>query len=491
MPDYTNTLKYFGLDYPRSLFPLETNRIVITSITDKVAEQAYLHILKEEDGAFLPQARVYASKQGYHLRRTMKLDPVAEFFIYDLVYRNRSSFRKDFQPTRSSFGYRFQGGDPLSPSQSYRDFRTSVLEASKTYNYCAKFDISSYFNSIYHHDLVAWFNDGSRNQEDVDAFDKFLRQINSGRSVDCLPQGIDPCKMIGSHFLKFIDNSNRLRSDILLRFMDDFYLFSNNEDKLLEDFTLIQRMLGDKGLSINPLKTNLGQFLPSDIKKEVDEIKLHLLNWRRAIIESSGIEGALGGEVKVNLDEEKLRYLLDMLRNEDIEEEDAELILVLMRDHTSDVLGHVTVFLKRFPNLIKNIYMFGEHVADKSLFADIILEFLKGGDYITEYQLFWLAKISEDYLRNTDKISQILNLLYEHPNASVISRAKLLEIPEQRFGMQHLREEHLRTGQSDWLAWSAAVGSRQEKKANRNHLLRYFANGSIMNRLISDCVTNI
>lgn len=196
MTQYANTLDYFVQDYPKTLFPLETNRIVITNMISDVAEYVYQKVLKEPGYAFLPQARVYASKHGMHVRRTVKLDPIAEFFIYDLIYRNRTSFRKDFHHSRRSFGYRFENGKPIPASQSYRDFKVAIAEATNEYTFCAKFDISAYFNSVYHHDLVAWFNDGVRSANDVESFDQFLRQINSGRSVDCLPQGIDPCKCV-------------------------------------------------------------------------------------------------------------------------------------------------------------------------------------------------------------------------------------------------------------------------------------------------------
>ena len=84
--------------------------------------------------------------------------------------------------------------------------------------------------------------------------------------------------------------------------------------------------------------------------------------------------------------------------------------------------------------------------------------------------------------------AEVVHRLYEHPNATDISRAKLLEIKDRRFGLTELREEHLRTGQSGWLSWASAVGTRVEKKKNRNHILGYFANGSPLNELVAQCV---
>jgi hypothetical protein len=72
-----------------------------------------------------------------------------------------------------------------------------------------------------------------------------------------------------------------------------------------------------------------------------------------------------------------------------------------------------------------------------------------------------------------------------------LTKAKILEIPEQRFGFPELRVEHLRAGKSDWFSWAAAVGCRKETKIKRNHLLGYFAKASSMNKLIADCVSHL
>ncbi|WP_298811877.1 hypothetical protein [uncultured Sphingomonas sp.] len=74
---------------------------------------------------------------------------------------------------------------------------------------------------------------------------------------------------------------------------------------------------------------------------------------------------------------------------------------------------------------------------------------------------------------------------YRHESATDISRAKILEIPDRRYGLPEMRESFLREGRSDWLAWASAVGSRNLDKQARNYLLDYFANGSKTNRLIA------
>jgi hypothetical protein len=390
-------------------------------------------------------------KQGFHLRRTVKLDPVAELFIYDIIYRNRSLFRKDFNDNRRSFGYRFDQGKPISSSKSYGDFKSAVAHAKANYKFALKFDVATYFNSLYHHDIVKWFSGIGAHINDVEYLGQFLREANTGVSIDCLPQGIHPCKVIGAEFLKFIDNSIKLNCSLLLRFMDDFYLFSEEENALIDDFLTIQRLLGERGLSLNSTKTILGQVKELDVAKKVDEIKASLLKIRRTMFETSGEISFLEEEYYEKLTPEQIEYLLNLLKEPDIDESDAELVLAVLREHGTDVLSRMNVFLERFPSLSKSIYHFSQYVDDKESLASLILNF----------------------------------------NATLISRAKVLEIPEQRFGMIELREEHLRTGKSDWLAWAAAIGTRGATPISRNHILTYFSKASPMNKIIGDCIQKV
>lgn len=485
------TKQYLLVDHPQTLFPLNTTHVLVSECFDALADYVYQKVLNQTDiNHFLPQSRCNASKNGLHLRRTTKLDPVAEVFIYDLVYRNRHTFRPDFGQTRRSFGYRFREGFPVPLTESYSQFRQAILEANAVYRYAACFDISSYFNSVYHHDLVQWFNRDGRSLDDANNLGQFLRETNSGRSLDCLPQGLHPCKLIGAEFLKFIDNSNRVRSELFLRFMDDFYLFSDDEDTVSSDFLTIQQILGEKGLSINAEKTNIGAINQVDVRREVNEIRAGLLLIRRQIILASAMETE-PNEVEVFLNPEQVDYLLDLLREPNIDEADADLVLTLLRDHGTDVLERMETLLERFPSLSRKVFNYCPYVADRTELAHLILRFLTNGRHVTEDQLFWAAKITEDFLSDTEPCANILSRLYEHPNATEISQAKLLEIPEHRFGMPELREEQLRTGRSDWSAWAAAVGCRNEQPLQRNHKLGYFAHCSSMNALIAECVHNL
>lgn len=479
---------FFLEDLPRTLFPLNTNKVLVEKGATELV--AFAEDLIDTDGSFLPQRRVHANKDDLHLRRTVKLDAVAEFYLYHLVYKYRSKFRKPHRKNRQHYGYRFENGRPISPSKSYADFKAAVWDCTFRTEEFISFDVSAYFNGVYHHDLHAWFA-GLRPEDprDVVAFGKFFRDINAGRSLDCLPHGLYPAKMIGNDFLRFVENSASLRAQHIVRFMDDIYVFGDDLNRLKADFAESQRLLGLKGLSVNASKTRSGGLTHTDeAEEQLSELKKRLLQRRRHLIISQYDDEALdeGSEGSAALDKEEIAFIVSLLNEGHLSEEDAELILVIMRDHVEQIEEYLGIFAKGFPHLAKNFYGLCNDATDKEAVAEIVLEVAREGDHIGEYQLFWFGMMLEAYLLDTRQAPDIIYALYRHESATDISRAKILEITDLRYGLPEMREAFLREGRSDWLAWASAAGSLALDRQARNYLLDYFKNGSDMNRLIAE-----
>ena len=74
------TSDFITTDFGATLFPLKTNILMVTQHENEINEYIYQKILDEKNKSdnFLSQQRVYATKPHGHLRRTSKLDPVAE-----------------------------------------------------------------------------------------------------------------------------------------------------------------------------------------------------------------------------------------------------------------------------------------------------------------------------------------------------------------------------------------------------------------------------
>ncbi|WP_421702749.1 antiviral reverse transcriptase Drt5 [Aliiroseovarius sp.] len=482
---------FYSTDYRRTLFPMSTNRYLIENGQNEIHEFLNRCLDPDQEAfSFRSQTRVYAGKPGFHLRRTVKLDPVAEYFIYDLVLRNRARFRAPFHEHKKHFGYRFQDGEPLNPSGSFRGYKGAIAAYREQFRYSLSFDVAAYFNSIYHHDLVSWLSRTGASEQDYQAFGQFLREINTGRSVDCLPQGIYPTKMIGNDFLRFVEQFHGLRSNAVVRFMDDFVLFSDSRRDLRHDFITIQGLLGEKGLSLNPNKTSDGVRENVELEDAIEDVRIQLLQRRRVVV--TDYDGIPDEEVEIerDLSDEEMGFLRGLLQQDDIEEEDAELVLALMAEHAEEAIDRLADIARRFPHLFKNIHSFCLEADDQEAIAAFVLELLRDNDaMIYEFQLFWLTHILEDRLLNTASAAEIIDRLNNHPNATSISRAKLLEIPDLRYGLVELRDAHLGAGQSDWLSWSSAVGHRGLNRIDRRHRLGYFAKASNYNKLVFDIVS--
>ena len=485
-----STLDFYRDDYPKTLFPLSTNLELIVRGEQEIKEYIRKCLDDQEKAfSFSPQRRVYAAKPGRYLRRTVKLDPVAEYYIYDVIFRNRSLLRKPHVDERRHFGYRFEKGAPIAPTAAFKAFKGALADYSRQYPHSLGVDVASYFNSVYHHDIVSWFVELGAPDQDAEGLGQLLREINAGRSLDCLPQGLYPTKMIGNDFLRFIDNYHDLKSEQIIRFMDDIYLFSNDPKDLATDFQTIQRLLGDKGLSVNPRKTSKDAAAPNQIDTQIDQIKTQLLKKRRLLItagyDDDGEEIVKEVMLKSPLTKDELKYIDGILDKPEIEEEDAELILTIMRSHASKVEKRLPDIMRSYPHLTKNVYGFCAGVEDKELIAEMIVDLVKSEDHLMEYQLFWFGAILEEHLMGTSKASALISLLFNHRSATIVTKAKILENPDLRFGLPELRNEYLMSGQSDWLAWASAVGSRNLKPITRNHRLKYFGNSSQLNHLIA------
>jgi len=488
-----SVIDFYQGDFRKTLFPMETNKFLIENGQDEIREFIANCLDQNEDAySFRSQTRVYAAKPSNHLRRTVKLDPVAEFFIYDMVFRNRSRFRTPFGENKKHFGYRFEDGAPLNPSGSFRGYKGAIAAYRDQYRYSLSFDVAAYFNNIYHHDLVSWFSRIGAPEDEYAAFGQFLREINTGRSVDCLPQGIYPTKMIGNDFLRYVEQFHGLKCEAVVRFMDDFVLFSNSRRNLRHDFITAQKLLGDKGLSLNPNKTSEGIRETVDLGNAIEEVRRQLLRRRRiVIIDYDGIPDE-EIEIEKDLSEEEMEFLRSLLRQDDIDEEDAELVLALMAEHAEEAIVRLKDIALKFPHLFKNIFGFCSQVEDIDALADFTISLLDDGDaMIYEFQLFWLAHILEGRMLDSPRAAEIIDKMYNHANATIISKAKILEIPDLRYGLVELRDEHLGAGQSDWLAWSSAVGHRNLRKIDRRHRLGYFAKASNYNKLVFDIVSKV
>jgi len=137
--------------------------------------------------------------------------------------------------------------------------------------------------------------------------------------------------------------------------------------------------------------------------------------------------------------------------------------------------------------LSRRLYSYSKHVEDISELTALLDAFVQTTKTVTEDQLFWIAKIAEDFLQGNAGCSKLLLRLYEHQKATPVVQAKVLEMGAMKAGFQDIREKHLQ-GSSDWRAWASIVGSASMPKGARNQMLKYVGKASRMNRVVTAAV---
>lgn len=271
--------------------------------------------------------------------------------------------------------------------------------------------------------------------------------------------------------------------------MDDITLFDDDRNILMADFQVIQKLLGQFALNINPSKTAFDTSV-GDVKETLSEIRESLkeiITEYEEVPTASGVEiEELNVEIENALGPAQIEALLSLLQRDSLEESDADRILSFLRTHSDSLIEYLPILFRRFPNLIKHIHSVCGEVKEKVELTKVLLDYLNESGEFLEYQLFWITAIVEDYLLGHGCCGDVLLRLYELTGNMKIARAKILEIPVQDFGFKEIRGEYLKTGQSDWLSWSSAIGTQSLKSAERNYLLSYFAKASAMNFLIAE-----
>jgi len=473
-------LQFLEEDTSRSLFPLHAPEVFMRAGELRLRTFINTSIFAQSSSAsanFLSAPIGYALKDKWHVRKLLVLDPFSTFFLYDFVYRNSAAFQKTRVSARARYGYSFQGSDPLPPTPQYHDFRRRKYAIKSQYGYFAKVDIANCFNSLYHHKLTQWV-EKSISVADSVQFGRWLREINSGESVNCFPQGIHPAKTIGNYYLLFIESSGELRSAAIIRFLDDVYLFSNTLAELEQDVIVLQQILGGHALYLNSAKTQFGSRQSDFDEHKLDSIKKRLLK-KRERTASGGEEE----EEEVELEDEESDYLQSLIKNPSIPEEDVELALSLLRKDGSLFSELAQLVFGTYPHLVKSLYRYLGDVATGGEVLGMLAKRL-GQSSVSEFELFWITRMLIDRFPLTRGTAEHLMTAVTHASATSLVKAAVVEMDANEFGLEDVKTRLLRDSPGSIIGMSALAGLRSMPKSKRNYIAGYAANaGDLMHTL--------
>jgi len=392
-------------DAPRTLFPLDSPRIVIergepalrSFIEDAIFSNADVH-------AHFVQAPVaFALKGPMETRRVHLLDPIATLYVYDFVHRHARFFKEPLKTAaKRRYGYHLKDKAPVSATEEHQRFRTRIIELKKAYSHFARVDIANCFSSIYHHDVVSSLMTRI-GDEPARRFGLFLRELNGGRSISCLPQGYFPTKAIGNLYLSFIEDNADLRSPALVRYLDDIYIFANSGQRIELDLYKLQVALSAHNLYLNSAKTDIGTTKASMRLPRINSIRKALLAKRVA-----AIEAAYGDDPEeVHLTDAEFKYLSELISGKDAAEGDVELALALITEDKTHAEQLAGLVFERYPHLIKTLYTYlSSAVYDGARLMDLVQANIKSkGTH--EFILFWCARRPQEPHRRSRRCHPI------------------------------------------------------------------------------------
>lgn len=479
-------------DVVRTLYPLQTQAAFIRAGESEMREFLEDEVFDPQaaDG-FLRTTTDFALKDKEHSRRVMVLDPLATFFLYDVVWRNRSEFVVPRSGNRRFYGYGFDSkGKEINGFTDYHRFRRARYDLKEKASYQLKADIFNCFNSFYHHKVTSDLRERFKDQEDGDKFSQFLREINGGDSIWCFPQGIYPAKVIGNQYLRFIEESRKIKSKHSIRFVDDIVFFGRYESKLRDDLWQLQEVLGSHYLSLNERKTAILSTNELFGDDKLDEIKKDLLQKREE--ERGGYDS--DDAYDDDDDDEQLiseaeeEYLLDLIHPGALPE-DVELGLSLLRESEEAFMQLVPLVLEEAPHLLRELHRATEGGGFTQESADLLFTGIQSRlakpDLLTSHELFWYVRILYDrYISGEKVIAQLLKIL-EAPSATPVVRAAVLEIETLKYGMREAKETALEESTFGIATHAVLFGLRKMEKARRNQLFKYVGRAGSQWRLMT------
>lgn len=472
MTPIKSTAEFVLADNARGLFPLASTLSFIRHGGRAIGKYlaARLQSADKSVVAFRTCPIEYALKDECHVRRTLVLDPVASYFLYDFVLSNRRQFAACEPGLRQSYGYAFAGASLVDSFLDYHAFRRRKYELRTQYKCFAQIDIANCFNSFYHHDVVAAIQ-AHIGEDAAHSFGRFLREINAGDSVSCFPQGVYPAKTIGNWFLRFIEQSGRLKSKAIIRFLDDIVFFDNSRDKVRRDLLVLQQILGTHALALNAEKTRAGSSAHDFEERDVDDIKRQLLRKREEL--STYDEGNESDSDEDDLSEEERDYLRSLINDRTVGEEDVELALSLVRDEPVTQRKLMTIVIAQHPHLLKSVYSKLSDVDDPDGEIWTAVAARLKETTLSAYELFWLVRLMQDRYEWGATTADRLSAALEHPSATPVVRAAVLEHEQLTHGFEDLKIQTLRDEAGSFVSTAAAAGLRLMAKGKRNQVYKY------------------
>lgn len=191
------------------------------------------------------------------------IDPIWNAYLLSQVLKVSEKIENSRISTdkKSVFSYRINldkdSGKIFNMDFNWRAFYQTAIELAKDYSYVVRFDISDFYNRIYHHRLENSLHRVQADKDTTKKIMKILQDISVNVSYG-LPIGGNASRILAEVLLNSMDQMMNNKQIRFCRFVDDYIIFANSKEDAFRNLNwCAEFLLKNEGLALQKNKTQV------------------------------------------------------------------------------------------------------------------------------------------------------------------------------------------------------------------------------------------
>ncbi|TNE53864.1 MAG: RNA-directed DNA polymerase [Bacteroidetes bacterium] len=191
------------------------------------------------------------------------IDPIWNAYLLSQVIKISDDLEKSRIDVAKDciFSYRIQldeeSGKLFNSDVSWRLFYSTAQEIADSHKYVVRFDISDFYNRVYHHRLENALHRTNADRPTVNKIMKILQDLSNNVSYG-LPIGGNASRILAEILLNSMDQMMSSKKIKFCRFVDDYIVFADSKEDAFRKLNwCAEFLLRNEGLALQKNKTQV------------------------------------------------------------------------------------------------------------------------------------------------------------------------------------------------------------------------------------------
>ncbi len=264
MDFHSLAIKNISMHGDTDIFPYPIENALFYDMPDQV--KAILNDIDSHFDSWLSQYPVESIKTcvpvGYTgFRWASLIDPIWNAYLLSSVLKIAEKIETSRIPIEKNliFSYRvkydLETGKIFNNDINWRLFYNTAINYAENYSYVVRFDISDFYNRVYHHRLENALIRTNADRETIKRIMSIIQATSNNVSYG-LPIGGNASRILAEILLNSMDQMMHSKKMKFCRFVDDYILFADSkEDAYIKLNWCADYLLRNEGLALQKSKT--------------------------------------------------------------------------------------------------------------------------------------------------------------------------------------------------------------------------------------------